>query len=70
MQTKQMRHRRHHRYWPFNQYNECWWQHPHCHPPYLGWRGKPGAEEKEEELEDYNNLLDRLVHFARKIRKN
>jgi len=70
MLARQTIHRRHHRYWPFYRYAGCWWQHPYCQLPSLMGMGKPTPEEDEENLKDYNNMLDHVLNFARRFKRD
>ena len=60
--------RRRHRYWPFNRYAGCWWQHPYCQLPSLMGMGKPTPDEEEENLKDYNNILENVLNFAKRFK--
>jgi hypothetical protein len=58
-------------YWPFSRYDDWgWWNHPCCKPPSLMWMAKPSDEEEEEELRDYSNVLEQLIKFATRFKRN
>jgi hypothetical protein len=69
MQERQTKQKRRHRYWPFNRYAGCWWQHPYyCEHPSLREIKKPTLED-EEDLKDDNNMLDQVIIFAKRFKR-
>ncbi len=69
MLERQTKQKRRHCYWPFNRYAECWWKHPYyCQFPSLREIEKPTTED-EEDLREYNNVLEHVIKFARRFKK-